>query len=150
MKRLIALILVTVFFPLLTGCTNTIIKEEPLSYISGVQNMLLDISTGKMDEAMGRIYVDMAVPELEENLEICAELLDGREIKRCDCYDYERTGDRSDSSTIYTETTYYRIYLTEDYSGEPDFYAKAIGISDGKGDGIISFEIYSEYPSTFP
>ena len=81
-----------------------------------------------------------------ECLLVCAELLDGREIKRCDCYDYERTGSRSDASTGYSETTYYKIYMTENYSGDPDYYAKAVGVLDENGDGIISFEMHSECP----
>lgn len=149
MKKFVALILLILLGVVMIGGANTVYnayKEEPLAYIAGVQYMLMDISSGNMEMAMGRCYQGMADPTLEENLQTCAELLAGREIKRCDCYDYARTGNRSDTNTVYTETTYYKIYLTEDYYGEPDLYAKALGISDGEGDGIISFEIYDACP----
>ena len=146
MKRIVSFMILALFAVFILGCTHTAYKEEPLSYVSGVQYMLTDISDGNMDKAMGRIYTEKAESQINENLLLCAELLNGREIMRCDCYDYERSGNRSDISTIYTETTYYRIYLTEDYSSDPDFYVKATGILDANGDGIVSFEIYSEIP----
>lgn len=149
MKKFVALMLVALLGVLIIGGANTVYntyKEDPLAYIAGVRDILADIASGNMEMALCRCYKGMADPKLEENLQACAELLAGREIKRCDCYDYARTGNRSDANTVYTETTYYKIYLTEDYYGEPDLYAKAVGISDGEGDGIISFEVYTTCP----
>ena len=145
MKKFITLVLALICVLGLGGCVNQN-KEQPLRFLSGTQKMVKDISNGNLDEVWGNVYHPMAEPNLQEKLEYYVELLNGREIKRCDCYDYERTGDPTVDDSTYTEITYYKIYLTEDYSGEPDFYAKAVGIKDSNGEGTISLEIYEEAP----
>jgi len=145
MKKMIALVLMLICVIALVGCANQK-KEQPLVSLMPTQKMIEDIAAGNLEKAWYPVYNRMADPELKENLELYAEMFAGREVKRCDCYDYERTGERSTEGSDYTEITYYKIYLTEDYYEEPDYYAKAVHITDGEGTGTISLEIYEEAP----
>ena len=145
MKKMIALVLVSICVIALVGCAKQQ-KEQPLVSLMPTQKMIEDIAAGNLEKAWYPVYNRMADPELKENLELYAQMFAGREVKRCDCYDYERTGERSPEGSDYTEITYYKIYLTEDYYGEPDYYAKAVHITDGEGTGTISLEIYEEDP----
>ena len=145
MKRFILFVLALACLLSMTGCRQAE-KKHPLSYLVGAQNMIERIAAGDLENAWNPVYKAQADPELGEKFERYEEMFHGRTVIRCDCYDYERTGDRSVTDELYTETTYYKIYLTEDYQGEPDFYAKVVGILDGNGDGIISLEISEDCP----
>ena len=145
MKKWIIFLSVVVCLLSMAGCLNAE-KEQPLSYLVGAQNMIASIAVGDLDNAWNPVYQAQADPELVANFEAYAEMFHGRAVTRCDCYDYKRTGDRSVSDEIYEEILYFKIYLTDDYKGEPDFYATVVGICDGNGDGIISLEITEDQP----
>lgn len=145
MKKLISLILTFACLLSRAACTHRN-KEQPLSYWEGAQKIVESIAEGDLESAWYPVYTAMAESELEKKFELYAEMFNGHEVKRCDCYDYEKTGDRSVENELYAETTYYKIYLTENYSDDPDYYVKAIGISDRNGDGIISLEILKDCP----
>jgi len=145
MRKFISLLLALVCVLSLVGCVQPY-KEQPLRNLMPVQKMIEDIATGNLEEAWNPVYNRKVDPELKETLEQYAEMFAGREVKRCDCYDFERTGDPTVSGEVYTEILYFKIYLLEDYSGEPDYYAKAVGINDDDGTGVISLEIYEEDP----
>ena len=145
MKKFVLFVLVFVCLLSMTGCLQTK-QEQPLSYLVSAQNMIECIAAGDIENAWNPVYKAKADSELGKKFEIYAEMFNGRAVTRCDCYDYERTGDGSAASELYTESTYYKIYLSEDYNDEPDFYAKVVGISDGNGDGIISLEMSEDCP----
>lgn len=143
MKKFLSFVLIFVCLFAMISCHQTK-KAQPLSYLVSAQNMIESIAAGDLEKAWNPVYAAKADSGLDQKFVLYAEMFNNRTVTRCDCYDYERTGDRTASNEVYTETTYYKIYLTEDYNSEPDFYAKVVGISDGNGDGIISLEI-SEY-----
>lgn len=143
MKRLVICLFACVLVVSITaGCGST---NETLRGMVSAQEMIQDIALGNLDDAWNPVYAPMADENLKDNMEKYAELFDGREVKRCDCVDYEVVEHSGKRGGNYTETTYYNIYLTEDYLGEPDLYAKAVCIRDDNGEGIISLEISTEF-----
>ena len=118
-----------------------------IKYYDSARVLVRAIALGNMDEAWNFIYQAQADPKIKENMENYAKLFDGNEVRIFTQYKCEKTGDFESENDVYTETTYYKIYVfAKDSSEEPDYYAKITARKDNNGEGIISLEIYEEAP----
>ena len=139
MKRFLCLI--TVLFLLLStmaGCR----KEDPvqLSTVMIPKQILKELIVGDVEGSLAPFRGDAITPELKETMAQYAQLIDGREYLRTECLDFEVIGTRKEG--ICEETTYHRITLMD----ETILYAICINYKDDNGDGLISFELYTECP----
>ena len=126
--------------------TRIISQIPDAKYYADARSMVKAIAADNLDEAWSYVYDEMADSGLKEKLTQYKELLNSHEVKRFDAYECEKTGEYYSEDSTYTEITYYKIYsLTEDFSGEPDFYAKVTAMKDSGGEGIISLDIKSDY-----
>ena len=118
-----------------------------IKYYDDARAMTRAIALGNMEEAWDFIYQAQADPKLKENMENYVKLFGGNEIKIFSQYECEKTGDFESEDDVYTETTYYKLYVfAKDSSEIPDYYAKITARKDTNGEGIISLEIYEEDP----
>ena len=118
-----------------------------VKYYTDASKMVRSIALGNVDEAWDFVYQEQAVPELKKNIENYVKLFAGNEVRIFTQYECEKTGDFESADGVYTETTYYKIYVfSKDSSEEPDYYAKITARKDNSGEGIISLEIYGETP----
>ena len=119
-----------------------------IKYYDDARAMVRAIALGNMDEAWSFVYQAQADPNLKDNLDNYAQFFDNNEVKMFNQYKCEKTGDFESANDVYTETTYYKLYVfVSDSSEEPDYYAKITARKDSNGEGIISLEIFEEYPA---
>ena len=118
-----------------------------IKYYDNARMMVRAIALGNVDEAWDCVYQAQADPKIKENMENYAKLFDGNEVRIFTQYKCEKTGDFESENDVYTEATYYKIYVfAKDSSEAPDYYAKIIARKDNNGEGIVSLEIYEEDP----
>ena len=107
--------------------------------------MVRAIALGNVDEAWNYVYQKQTDPNLKDDIESYATLFDNHEVKSFSQYKCERVGDFESEDGVYTETTYYKVYvLVDDFSAEPDYYAIVTARKDPNGSGIIALEISKE------
>lgn len=118
-----------------------------IKYYDDAKAMVRAIALGNMDEASNFVYQAQADPNIKDNMENCAKLFDGNEVRIFSQYKCEKTGNYESENDTYTETTYYKVYVfAKDSSEEPDYYAKVTARKDNSGEGIISLDVYEKDP----
>ncbi len=139
MKRMVTcLFAILLAACLLAACAE---KKQPLRGLTNAKNMIDQLSWGNIIDAWDPVYRDKADPDLEEKLEACQALIGGREVLRCDCYEYTTTGDAAGPGN-YEEITRYKITLEDNTL----LYAQAVCFKDENGEGIISLEVFENDP----
>ena len=121
--------------------------QRDVKYYDNARAMTRAIALDNTEEAWTFVYQAQADPNTKGKIENYARLFDGNEVRIFTPYKCEKTGAFESENDIYTETTYYKVYvLAKDSSEEPDYYAKVTARKDNSGEGIISLEIYEEAP----
>lgn len=134
------------------GQTIDVIRIESaipgdIKYYDDARMMVRAIALGNIDEAWSFVYQAQADSKIKEYMENYVKLFDGNEVRIFSQYKCEKTGDFESENDVYTETTYYKIYVfAEDSTEAPDYYAKITARKDDSGEGIVSLEICEEQP----
>lgn len=136
MKRIALLLMLLAV--LLAGCQE---KEQPLSALMPVQNMVRHLAIGDVQTALGPVNVEHAEEGIAEKLESYVDMIGGREVLRVDCVDYERSEERAYGG-LGEEITYYEIWLED----EKFLYAVCVDVQGEDYCGIVEFTIYEECP----
>lgn len=136
MKRWLVLVLVLAV--LLAGCGK---KEQPLTALMSVQNMVRHLAIGDVQTALNPVNLEHAEEGIVEKLEGYVALIGSREVLRVDCVDYERSEERAYGG-LGEEITYYEIWL----ENEEFLYAICVDVQGEDYCGIVEFAIYEECP----
>ena len=140
MKRWVnytVLIALIIAVTMCTACTS----EPTLRGLVSSQEMINALSSGDIEEAWNPVYEAGAASDLKDRLGEYSELIDGREISRCDCVNYSVIGDDRGPGN-YEEITQYKVTLND----QTVLYAQATCIRDENGEGIIDLQLFEESP----